>query len=56
MLITELETFTEHKVKTICFNGRGEFLDTELRNWFKSKGITLEISALDMQQQNGVAE
>ena len=56
MLITELETFTEHKVKTICFNGRGEFLDTELRNWFKSKGITLKISALDMQQQYGVTE
>ena len=48
--------FTEHKVKTIRFDGGGEFLDTELRNWFKSKGITLEISALDTQQQNGVAE
>ena len=55
-LITELETFTERKVKTIRFDGGGEFLDTELRNWFKSKGITLKISAPDTQQQNGVAE
>ena len=55
-LITELETFTERKVKIIRFDGGGEFLDTKLRNWFKSKGITLEISAPDTQQQNGVAE
>ena len=55
-LITKLETFTEHKVKIIRFDGGGEFLDTELQNWFKSKGITLEISAPDTQQQNGVAE
>ena len=55
-LITELETFTEHKVKIIRFDGGREFLDTELQNWFKSKGITLEISAPDTQQQNGVAE
>ena len=55
-LITELEMFTECKVKTICFDSGGEFLDTELRNWFKSKGITLEISAPDTQQQNGVTE
>ena len=55
-LITKLEMFTERKVKTICFDGGGEFLDTELRNWFKLKGITLEISAPDMQQQNGVAK
>ena len=56
MLITKLETFTKRKVKTIPFDSGGEFLDTELRNWFKSKGITLEISAPDMQQQNEVAE
>ena len=55
-LITELEMFTECKVKTIRFDSGGEFLETELRNWFKSKGITLEISALDTQQQNGVAK
>ena len=56
MLITELKTFTKRKVKTICFNGGGEFLDTKLRNWFKSKGITLKISAPDTQQQNRVAK
>ena len=55
-LITKLETFTERKVKTIRFDSGGEFLGTELRNWFKSKGITLEISAPDMQQQNGVTK
>ena len=55
-LITKLKMFTERKVKTIRFDGGGEFLDTKLRNWFKSKGITLKISAPDTQQQNGVAK
>ena len=55
-LITELETFTKRKVKTVRFDDGGEFLDTELRNWFKLKGITLKISAPDTQQQNGVAK
>ena len=31
-------------------------MDSNLRDWFNSKGITLEISAPDTQQQNGVAE
>ena len=55
-LITKLKTFTGHKVRIIWFDGRGEFLDSNLHNWFNSKGITLEISAPDTQQQNGVAE
>ena len=55
-LITKLETYTGRKVKIVQIDGGGEFLDSELRDWFKSKGITLEISAPDTQQQNGVAE
>jgi len=55
-LITKLETYTGRKVKIVRIDGGGEFLDSELRDWFKSKGITLEISAPDTQQQNGVAE
>jgi hypothetical protein len=55
-LITELENYTGRKVKIIRIDGGGEFADDELRDWFKSKGITLEISAPDTQQQNGVAE
>ena len=55
-LITKLETFTGHKVRIIQFDGRGEFLDSNLHDWFNSKGITLEISAPDTQQQNRVAE
>jgi hypothetical protein len=31
-------------------------MDNELQDWFKSKGISLEISAPDTQQQNGVAK
>jgi hypothetical protein len=55
-LITELETYTKHKVKIVRINGGGESLDGGLRDWFKSKGITLKISAPDTQQQNGVAK
>jgi transposase InsO family protein len=55
-LITELENYTERKVKIIQINGGGEFADDELRDWFKSKGIRLEILAPDTQQQNGIAE
>jgi len=55
-LITKLETYTGRKVKIVRIDGGGEFLDGGLRDWFKSKGITLEISAPDTQQQNGVAE
>ena len=55
-LITELENYTERKVKIIRIDGGGEFADEGLRDWFKSKGIRLEISAPDTQQQNGVAE
>ena len=55
-LITELETYTGCKVKIVQIDGGGEFLDGGLRDWFKSKGITLKISAPDTQQQNGVAE
>ena len=55
-LITKLETFTGRKVRIIWFNGGEEFLDSNLHDWFNSKGITLEISAPDTQQQNGVAK
>jgi len=55
-LITELENYTGWKVKIIWIDSGGEFADDELREWFKSKGITLEILAPDTQQQNGVAE
>ena len=55
-LITKLETFTERKVRIIRFDGGEEFLDSNLCDWFNSKGITLEISAPDTQQQNRVAE
>jgi transposase InsO family protein len=53
-LITELETYTRRKVKIVRIDGSGEFLDGELRKWFKGKEITLEISAPDTQQQKGV--
>lgn len=55
-LITELETSTERKLKVVQLNGGGEFLNNALGDWFKSKGISLEISAPDTHQQNGVAE
>lgn len=55
-LITELETATSLKVKIIQFDGGGEFLDSKLQAWLTEKGITIEISAPDTQQQNGVAE
>jgi len=34
-LITELETYTGHKVKIVQINGGGKFLDSGLRDWFK---------------------
>ena len=46
-LITELKTFTGHKVRIIQFDGGGEFLDSNIHDWFNSKGIILEISAPD---------
>ena len=55
-LITKLKTFTGCKVRIIQFDGGGEFLDFNLCDWFNSKGITLEISAPDTQQQNRVAK
>lgn len=55
-LITELETYTERKVKIIRLDRGGEFIDGELQGWFKTKGITIEFSAPDTHQQNGVAE
>ena len=55
-LITELETSMEWKLKVVQLDGGGEFLNNALRDWFKSKGISLEISAPDTHQQNGVAE
>ena len=55
-LITELETGTKCKVKIVCVDWGGEFFDAELQNWFKEKGIVLEISAPNTHQQNGVAE
>ena len=55
-LIAELETSTGLKVKIIRFDGGGEFADGKLRTWLKKKGIVIEISTPDTQQQNGVAE
>lgn len=55
-LITELKTATGLKVKIIRFDGGGEFVDGKLQAWLKKKGIIIEISAPDTQQQNGVAE
>lgn len=55
-LIIELETATERKVKIIRLDRGGEFIDSELQGWFKSKGITIEFLAPDTHQQNGVAE
>ena len=55
-LITKLETYTECKAKIVWIYGGSEFMDNELQDWFKSKGISLEISAPDTQKQNGVAK
>ena len=46
-LITELETSMERKLKVVQLNGGGEFLNNALRDWFKLKGISLEISAIN---------
>jgi len=55
-LITELENNTGQRVKIIRIDGGGEFINGPLKDWLKKKGITLEISAPDTHQQNGVAE
>jgi len=55
-LITELENNTGQRVKIIRIDGSGEFINRPLKDWLKKKGITLEISAPDTHQQNGVAE
>jgi Reverse transcriptase (RNA-dependent DNA polymerase)/GAG-pre-integrase domain len=55
-LITELENNTGQRVKIIRIDGGREFINGPLKDWLKKKGITLEISAPDTHQQNGVAE
>ena len=46
----------EQKLKVVRLDSGGEFLNNALGDWFKSKGILIEISAPDTHQQNGVAE
>jgi transposase InsO family protein len=55
-LITHLETLTESKVKFLRSDNGGEFINKELGTYLKQKGITHELSAPYMPQQNGVAE
>ena len=55
-LIMELKTATERKVKVIRFNGGGEFINGPLLEWLKKRGTTIEISAPNTKQQNGVAK
>jgi len=47
VLITKLKMYAGHKVKIVQIDGGGKFLDSRLCDWFKSKGITLKISAPD---------
>ena len=42
--------------EAICFNKGGEFLNNELINWVKERGITVETMAPYSPSQNGVAE
>jgi len=55
-LITRLETATGLKVKKVCSDRGGEFVDGIIQSFFKEKGIEHEVSAPHTPQQNGVAE
>src|SRR5882757_292278 len=55
-LITQLETSTGLTVKKIHLDRGGEFIDREILQFFKEKGITHEMSAPHTPQQNGIAE
>lgn len=55
-LIAELKISTGLKVIIIQFDDSGEFANGKLQTWLKKKGVVIEISAPDTQQQNGVAE
>ena len=55
-LITRLVTLHERQVKIVRSDRGGEFVQDHLAKWFKSKGITHELSAPYTPQQNGVVE
>lgn len=47
---------TDFKIKTLRTNNSGEYTSTEIRNFFKEKGIRHETTVPHPLQQNGIAE
>jgi transposase InsO family protein len=43
-------------IKTVIFDGGGEFNSTEFLNFLKDKGVTVQVTAPYTPQQNSVAE
>ncbi|CAI7795949.1 unnamed protein product, partial [Closterium sp. NIES-53] len=44
------------RIKAICTDGGGEFVNAELEKWMKSKGIKHDVTTPYTPQQNGAAE
>jgi transposase InsO family protein len=55
-VLNELETQCGFKVKTLRSDRGGEYLNTELKDFFASKGIIHQTTAPHTPQQNGKAE
>ena len=53
--ISRLENQTNLKVKYICSDGGGEFLNTELTQWLRSNGIIHIVTMPNTPQNNGTA-
>ncbi|KAI0527296.1 hypothetical protein KFK09_002895 [Dendrobium nobile] len=51
-----IENQTNHKVKTICTDGGGEYMHHQLQQYFTSKGIQHQVSCAYTPEQNGVSE
>jgi transposase InsO family protein len=55
-MVTWAETFTGHSLTSVRSDQGGEFMAGELQSFFKSRGITHQISVPHTPQQNGRAE
>ena len=52
----EVTNHHSSNIKTVIFDGGGEFNSTEFLDFLKSKGITVQVTAPYTPQQNAVAE
>jgi len=56
VFITWAELETGYKVKTLRFDGGGEYMAQHVQDWLHKRGIKHEVTTADMPQHNGIAE